>query len=296
MIFEPYTAQSVNQSVNSPSNCKLESAVGKQLKNAPVFYTVAQLRHNRVLKLDAFAPDIQERMRQSGYTGFEKSTGFAFTLQAKTPRDGGAPTLQPTSEMVERFRFFNAERTKGFVVEQNALAFQTTDYVNIETFATDFMLGIQIVHAVVGLAEIERLGLRYLDAVAPPNGEKGLATYLSERVLGIAERLPNTVGVLSSVSETRFQYDAFSVVARTIVTGGALALPLDLQLEKGIEIASRFRDIVGVHAVLDTDASIERKRTFVLDDLKQDLLDLRTAVGIAFDNTVTQSARQTWDA
>jgi uncharacterized protein (TIGR04255 family) len=270
--------------------------VGKRLKNAPVFYTVAQLRHNRVLKLDAFAPDIQERMRRSGYTGFKKSIGFAFTLQATTPRDGGAPTLQPMAEPVERFRCFNADRTKGFVIEQNALAFQTTDYVNIETFADDFMLGVKIVHDIVVLAEVERLGLRYLDAVTHPDGERGLATYLSERVLGIAELLPDTVGVMSSASETRFQSNTFAVVARTLISGGALALPLDLQLEKDIEIAKRFRDIAGVHAILDTDASIERKRPFVLGDLRQDLQVLRDAVGIAYDNTVTQLAKDAWNA
>jgi uncharacterized protein (TIGR04255 family) len=269
--------------------------MGQQLKNAPVFYTVAQLRHNRILKLDAFAPDIQERMRKLGYTGFEKSTGFAFTFQATAPSDGDAPTLQPMTESVERFRCFNGDKTKGFVVEQNALAFQTTAYVNIDAFADDFMQGVQIVHDVVGLAEVERLGLRYLDAVVPPNGEDGLATYLSERVLGIADRLPGTVGVVSSLSQTHFQSDTFAVVAKTLISNGALMLPLDLQLEKGIEIAPRFRDIVGVHAILDTDASFERKHPFVLDDVRTNLIALRDAVGIAYNNTVTQAAKDAWN-
>lgn len=269
--------------------------MGQQLRNAPVFYTVAQLRHNRILNISAFAPAIQDRMRKLGYTGFEKSTGLAFTLQPTNSADGGVSTLRPIPEAVERFKCFNSDRTKGFVVEQNALAFQTTDYVNIETFTADFMLGVQIVHEVVVLAEVERLGLRYLDAVVPPDGERGLATYLTERVLGIAERLPNTVGVMSSVSETHFQSDAFAVVAKTLISGGALALPLELQLEKDIAIAPRFRDIVGVHAILDTDASIDRKRPFVLDDVLKDLIVLRKAVGIAYDNTVTQAAKDAWN-
>ena len=269
--------------------------MGQQLKNAPVFYTVAQLRHNRILKLNAFAPEIQDRMRKSGYTGFEKSIGTAFTLQPVTSGDGAGATFQPIAESVERYRCFNSDRTKGFVVEQNALAFQTTDYINIQTFIADFVMGLQIIHEVVELAEIDRLGLRYLDAVVPPNGESGLATFLTERVLGIAKNLPSNVGVMLSVSETHFRSGKFAVVARTLISGGPLALPLDLQLEKDIAIAPRFRDIAGVHAVLDTDASIELKRPFVLDDVQADLRALREAVGIAYDNTVTQAAKDAWN-
>ena len=270
--------------------------MGQQLKNAPVFYTVAQLRHNRISNLKAYAPDIQDRMRKLGYTGFEKTVETAFTIQPTASPDAGAPTLQPTTESIERYRCFNANRTKGFVVEQNALAFQTTEYVNIETFTDDFMLGVGIIHDVVELAQVERLGLRYLDAVVPPNGEKGLGTFLSERVLGIAEKLPSDVGVMLSVSETHFRTEHFAVVARTLISGEPLALPLELRLEKDIVIAQRFRDISGVHAVLDTDASIDRSRTFVLSDVRQDLKVLRDAVGIAYDNTVTPAAKAAWNA
>ena len=268
--------------------------MSQQWKNAPVFYTVAQLRHNRISNIGAYAPEIQDRMRKLGYIGFAKSTGFAFTLQPSSSTESAETVFRPIPETVERFKCFNSDQTKGFVVEQNALAFQTTDYVNFESFVEDFMLGVEIIHEVVELAEIERLGLRYLDAVVPPDGEAGLATYLTDRVLGIAARLPGGVGVDMSVSETHFRSDEFAVVARTLISGGSLALPIDLQLEKDVVIAPRFREINAVHAVLDTDASIERKRPFAVDALKLDLITLRNAIGIAFDNTVTQAAIAAW--
>ena len=270
--------------------------MSQQWKNAPIFYTVAQLRHNRVSNIGAYAPAIQDRMRKLGYTGFAKSTGFAFTLQPTNSTDKSDTSLRPVPEAVERFKCFNSDQTKGFVVEQNAFAFQTTEYVNFESFVDDFMQGVEIIHEIVELAEIDRLGLRYLDAVVPPDGEAGLVTYLTDRVLGIAARLPGGVGVDMSVSETHFRSDKFAVVARTLISGGPLALPIDLQLERDIVIAPRFREINSVHAVLDTDASIERKRSFAIDALKEEMAVLREAIGIAFDNTVTKTAKAAWNS
>ena len=270
--------------------------MSQQWKNAPVFYTVAQLRHNRISNIGAYAPEIQDRMRKLGYIGFAKSTGFAFTLQPSSSTESAETVFRPIPETVERFKCFNSDQTKGFIVEQNAFAFQTTDYLNFESFVDDFMQGVEIIHEIVELAEIDRLGLRYLDAVVPPEGEAGLATYLTNRVLGIAARLPGDVGVAMSVSETHFQSTEFAVVARTLISGGPLALPVDLQLEKDVVIAPRFREINSVHAVLDTDASIERKRPFAIDALKEEMAVLRKAIGIAFDNTVTETAKTAWNS
>ena len=141
-----------------------------KMKNAPVYFTIAQVRHNPVLRLDAYAPDIQDRMRKAGFPDFKQGISIAFTLMSGV--GGGSPPKAPEVQRVERLMFFNTESTKGFIVEQNALSFHTTEYDTFEKLADEFMKGLSIVHECVTLAHTERMGLRYLDAIVPPNGEE----------------------------------------------------------------------------------------------------------------------------
>ena len=270
--------------------------MGEKMKNAPVYFTIAQVRHNPVLRLGSYAPDIQDRMRKAGYPDFKKGIAMAFSLM---PQIGNESQPQnPIVEQVERLMFFSADSTKGFIVEQNALSFYTTDYDTFETFADEFMKGVSIVHECVTLALTERIGLRYLDAIVPPNGEDGLSDYLAPGVLGISPRLPADVRVSHSFVETHMthiQSSECAVLARTIIQAGRLGFPMDLQ-PMGVKIADRFQEINGVHAIVDTDASIEGRHAFDLDGIKNQLQKLRKGVGLAFDATVTPLAVAAWNS
>lgn len=265
--------------------------MGEKLKNAPVYFTIAQVRHNPVLRLGAYAPDIQDRMRKAGYPDFKKGVAIALALTSEVGDEAQAKS--PEVQRVERLMFFNTESTKGFIVEQNALSFHTTEYDTFGTFADEFMKGLGIVHECVTLAHTERIGLRYLDAIVPPGGAEGLADYLAPGVLGLSSRLPEDVRVSHSFAETHIQTGECAVLARTIIQAGRLGFPLDLQ-PIGVKIADRFQEINGVHAIVDTDASIEARHTFDLDVIKAQLKTLRKGVGLAFDATVTPHAVAAW--
>jgi len=265
--------------------------MGQKMKNAPVYFTIAQVRHNPVLRLGSYAPDIQDRMRKAGYPDFKKRVSMAFTLMAQ--EDNSQPH-NPVVEQVERLMFISSDSTRGFIVEQNALSFHTTEYDTFDTFADEFMKGLAIVHECVMLAHTERIGLRYLDAVVPPNGEDGLQDFLAPGVLGLSSRLPGDVRVSHTFSETHIQTAGCAVLARTIIQAGPLGFPLDLQ-PIGVKIADRFREINGVHAIIDTDASIEGRHTFNLDTIKSQLKMVRQGIGPAFEAIVTPLAVSTWN-
>lgn len=265
--------------------------MGQKMKNAPVYFTIAQVRHNPVLRLGSYAPDIQDRMRKAGYPDFKKGVSMAFTLMAQ---GDNSQSHNPVVEQVERLMFFSSDSTRGFIVEQNALSFHTTEYDTFDTFADEFMKGLAIVHECVMLAHTERIGLRYLDAVVPPNGEDGLQDFLAPGVLGLSSRLPGDVRVSHSFSETHIQTAGCAVLARTIIQAGPLGFPLDLQ-PIGVKIADRFREINGVHAIIDTDASIEGRHTFNLDTIKSQLKMVRQGIGLAFETIVTPLAVSTWN-
>lgn len=267
--------------------------MGEKMKNAPVYFTVAQVRHNPVLRLGSYAPDIQDRMRKVGYPDFKKGVSIAFSLMPQIG-DESQPH-PPVVEQVERLMFFNTDGTRGFIVEQNAISFHTTDYDTFETFADELMKGLGIVHECMTLAHTERIGLRYLDAIVPPNGESGLTDYLAPGVLGLSSRLPDDVRVSHSFSETHIQTAECAVLARTIIQTGQLGFPMDLQ-PIGVKIADRFQLINGVHAIVDTDASIEGRHAFDLDVIKSQLIILRKGAGLAFDAIVMPLAVAAWNS
>lgn len=266
--------------------------MGEKLKNAPVYFAIAQARHNTVLRLGSYAADIQDRMRKAGYPDFQKAVSMAFNLMPQIGEERHMQN-QPRTEQVERLIFSSSDYSKGFIVEQNALSFQTTEYDTFETFTDEFAKGLGIIHECLTLAHSERVGLRYLDAIVPSNGEAGLCDYLVPGVLGLGSYLPNSVEVSHSFTETHIRTAECVVLARTIIQAGPLGFPMDLQ-PMGVKIAERFQSVNGVHAIIDTDASIEGRHTFDVDAIKAQLKTLRNGVGLAFDAIVTPSAIAEW--
>jgi uncharacterized protein (TIGR04255 family) len=266
--------------------------MGEKLKSAPVYFAIAQARHNTVLRLGSYAADIQDRMRKAGYPDFQKAVSMAFNLMPQIGEEKHTQN-QPRVEQVERLIFSSSDYSKGFIVEQNALSFQTTEYDTFETFADEFSKGLGIIHECITLAHSERVGLRYLDAIVPLNGEAGLGDYLVPGVLGLGNNLPDSVEVSRSFTETHIRTAECVILARTIIQAGPLGFPMDLQ-PMGVKIAERFQSINGVHAIIDTDASIEGRHTFDVDAIKAQLRKLRNGVGLAFDAIVTPSAIAEW--
>ena len=87
--------------------------MGVKLKNAPVYFTILQIRHNTVTRLSAYADEIQDEMRKAGYPDFKKSVAVAFSFTTNT--DGEQKNIGK-QEQVERLMFFNARNTQGFVI------------------------------------------------------------------------------------------------------------------------------------------------------------------------------------
>lgn len=267
--------------------------MGQKLKSAPVYFTIAQVRHNPILLLGDYVPQIQEHMRKAGYPVYKKDVSVVVSLNQQNGDDLKA--LQPSVNQSERLMFFSADNTKGFIVQQDALSFYTTEYDIFEVFTTEFLNGLSILHQCVTLNYSDRLGLRYLDAIVPPNGEDGLADYLAPGVLGLSSRLSDDVQVLNSFAETHILAPGCEVLARTIIRAGKLGFPMDLQ-PIGVQLAERFMDIDGVHAIVDTDASISARASIDPVAIKTQLDTLRKGVGVAFKAIVTAKALDDWAA
>jgi uncharacterized protein (TIGR04255 family) len=263
--------------------------MGKKLTNAPVYYTIAQVQFNPVLDLDGYIPAIQSKMREIAFPDYKKQVFQQLVLPFGGAVQGqmAAPTVTPQS----RYLFGDIDGRSLFLLETNALSFQTTRYDTFETFSKTLLKGLGILHDALRLDFIERIGLRYLDAVQPSKDRETLRQFLATEVLGLALRGEGQLQ--HSISETIVSTAAGQLVSRVLIRHGRLGLPGELDgLAPSID--PRFTQHEGLHAIVDTDASISDREVFDLSKVGARLTSLHDVIVKSFHATVTDHARASW--
>lgn len=260
--------------------------MGKKWKNAPVMYTVAQVRFNPVLTMESFVPDIQESVRSMGFPDFRREVlnviGFSIGQPESPP---------PPMQSVTRFVFGNVENTSGFVLENNALSYQCSDYSNYENFSECIVKFLTIVHKKVTINYIERIGIRYLDAVMPMKNES-LSDYLVSEVLGLTYRGNN---ISHSYSESLSRNDDGSgLISKVFIQRGKIVLPPEIA-QTAYPLNSRFSEHDGEYAIIDTDGYFEVRKAFDLSMIEQKLSDLHERIVTSFKLTATPHALKVWE-
>jgi uncharacterized protein (TIGR04255 family) len=264
--------------------------MGKKMKNAPVYFTVAQIRFNPILDMEAYLPTIQERMRKAHFPDFKRENIQQLILPFAPPADGGQPSNASFAPRA-RYVFGNINRTSEFILEHNAMALQTTAYDTSEIFFKTMLDGLAIVHEVIQLDFTERVGLRYFDAVLPKSGES-LPQYLASEVLGLYNKLEGNLA--HSYSETVTMNTVGQLISRVIIQKGRIGLPPEVMM-LAPNINTKFTEADGLHATIDTDAFYEIREAFSLDRLKTKLNELHNEIEKSFKATVTPFALKAWE-
>ena len=263
--------------------------MGTKLNNAPVYYTVAQVQFNPVLDLDGYIPAIQSRMREAHFPDYKKEVFQRLVLPFGNAEQGqmAAPTVTPQS----RYLFGDIQGHSLFLLETNALSFQTTLYDTFDTFSNALLKGLGILHDALRLDFVERIGLRYLDAVQPSKDGESLRDFLVPEVLG--HSLRGEGRLQQSISETSAMTPAGQLVSRVLIRHGHVGLPMELA---GLtpNIAPRFTQRESLHAIVDTDASFSTREPFELAKVGARLTALHDDIVNAFNATVTDHARASW--
>lgn len=262
--------------------------MGQKMGQAPVFYTLSQVVFNPILQMAEFVPKIQDRLRLEGFPDFRKEQIRQIAL-ALRQAEGEAPQVA-TQEGPTRWNFVDAGRTSGYLLQPNTLVYHTTAYETFEVFSKRLLDGLRLVHEHVGLAFIQRIGLRYLDAVLPKEGEN-LGQYLSASVLGLSSVVKGQLQ--HCFTETANVTSDGTLVARVLITEGDLAIPPDL-FPFGLALGERFAKIKGRHAVLDTDHFSVERFDFDLNRVAALLDASHTRIDEAFRLTATDYARKAW--
>ena len=285
-------SECVNQSVklqsDHPQQQLLVTIMGIKLSNAPVYYTLAQVQFNPILDLDAFIPSIQAEMRKAGFPDFRKEIQQQFVV----PFGGvvNAQIVNPAMTQQSRYMFGDIDAKTHFIIDSNGLVLQSTDYGTFETFSELFLRGLLILHNALNIDFVERIGLRYLDAVQPREGE-GLNDYLVPEVLGLSMRAG--CDLQQSFSETGFLTPAGQLISRVIIRDGEIGLPIELNALAPV-ISTRFTEKHGLHAILDTDCFIIQREAFDLGRVGARLTALHDEIAKSFRATVTDFALGAW--
>jgi uncharacterized protein (TIGR04255 family) len=270
--------------------------MSEKMRSAPVYFTIGQVQHNPLLDLNAYIPVIQERMRKEGFPDFKSAIQMQFAIPPPAAGESGQ-AFQPAVHKLERFLFSNIDGTSGFVLQASSLSFQTTEYDTIESFIAQLKVGLSILgDAVGGLDFFERLGLRYLNVIAPLSG-KSLNQYLEAELLGLPasvhKKSPGPKFAYSFTEALLLEEGVGQVVSRAIIQTGPLSFPADL-LPEPLKVAERFRSLNQEHAVLDMDGSFFERNKFDVAMVESRFKQLRGLIETAFQASVTTYALQVW--
>jgi uncharacterized protein (TIGR04255 family) len=263
--------------------------MARKMTHAPVYFAIVQVRFNPILALDSYAPQIQERFRKHGFPDAQRSVLATVNLNLSSP-EGAAPQV-PIAQTA-RYTFYDMNRTRGFILDQGALSFQTTEYDVFETLSGEFRQGLQAVHKAVDLSYTERIGFRYLDVVYP-KADEVLGDYLNASVLGLSEKFRENVVHSFSETNIRSANRQVTVVARVVIQDGEVGFPPDL-LPNVLRVADRFRALRGWHAILDTDGYYEGRESFNDAGISDHLSAIHDEISNTFYATVTPKALKVW--
>ena len=255
----------------------------EKLTKAPVFYALAQIHFNPVSLMGDYVPKIQERLRQK-FPDFRQEM-----LQRIELKVGEKSDIQ--THGMPRWNFMNSKGTEGYLLHTDSLVFHTTKYDRFSVLLEQLLVGLKLIHEVVLLSYVERIGLRYLNAVTPYGQGEGLDKYLLPCVLGLSHA---SLGTLShNFLETAFQNLCGTLGCRIVIRDNAIGMPADLH-PLALRIEERFASIMGLHAILDYDQFAEERFDFKVEDIESKLKLMHDLVSKVFEATVTPFALEQW--
>ena len=267
------------------SNNNETEPVTPNMKLAPVFYTLAQVQFNPIAQMSDYVAPLQERLRRSGFPDFRTENQLEILFRRV---EALQPDIQQQQQM--RWSFIDTQQTEGYLLFSNNLVFHTTNYNTFENFLEKTISGLELIHEVVELAYIERIGLRYLDAIVPLEHEV-FSQYLNGSLLGLSETVEGHLR--HSFTETVTEIAESTLVTRAVISEGNLALPPDL-FPLPLMLQPRFAEINGRHAVLDTDLSVTKRINFDIATVKTQMVKAHQVTADIFRNSVTDDARKKW--
>lgn len=223
-------------------------------------------------------------MRKVGFPRFME--GQVTTFQFGSPAD---TVISP------RWEFLNRGRTAGVALLKDSIGFHVSRYAGFDEFCTSLRGALRIIQNNLGIELVERVGLRYVDAVLP-SPEDGFASLVNPVLLGLDDK---AVGARESTCFVNYisQTEVGTLCVRALRRSDGAFLPPDLQQQQ--TLAFTVPTIGPRQSVLTLDLDhfqdLEKEpQEFSEDDIFKRLWQLHDNLTLAFLSAVTPSALEAW--
>lgn len=257
-----------------------------KLTEDPLALVLCQVQFSRIQKMPEFLPDIQERLRKTGFP--EDVPGQVLRMHWEL---GKPPELAPGRH--DEFR--SKDGHWGTVIGEDSLAVFTTHYDRYRSFAERLADVLHVVHDVVDLStgSVTRVGLRYIDVIAPKPGETW-RQYLQSGLHG-----PDAGMFQEDLPTMAQEYTGHSPLGTTAVrlsqNNAGLLLPPGT-LVKPMEARRTYED-KQLLTLVDTDTYVEGRSDFDLDAVLATVDELhKQSNRVFFNNLITGHALLAWGA
>jgi uncharacterized protein (TIGR04255 family) len=253
-----------------------------ELSNSPLSLVLCQVRFSPLPGMGEFIPSFHRSIRRQFPVN---ASGIIQEVQF-----GGA---SPQLSMKERWEFLTRDRRTSVVVDNGFVVMQTTLYKDFETFLEQFVSVVADLNAAVGDLLIQRVGLRYVDAIVPRNGDSW-TQYVQKELRGFESPVFAEEGALR-LHQTVANTSVGTMLVRLHQNYDGAVLPPDLaggHIKPGLDATrgqlTTLLDIDHFHVVEDGVDLPNMK-------LEEILWELKTGTFSIFsDHLVTEHALKVW--
>ncbi|WP_052723502.1 TIGR04255 family protein [Acinetobacter radioresistens] len=266
--------------------------MGNVLGKPPVFHTLVQININEIPNFKDTIDLIHKDFYELGFVEKreEEIEEFQFIPPAKETK---------IRKMIS-WHFINFEQDAGFVINPNFILFHTTNYLSFSDFLKKILLGIDIINKYLGLVIVERIGLRYLDAVIIKENER-ISDYLSKDLLSVQDLLgldndgfaiQHAMNEKILVNPEANETCISRVVSANLYNSNPL-LPQELvPLVQHLKFKPELKNITGLMTLIDLDSSKNevRMKATNTDELSNILDKLHTNLSKIFESLVNVEA------
>ena len=235
-----------------------------------------------VRDLASYIPKLQDQLRRNGFPVDVSGEMLELSLDA----EGTATQRRRT-----HWEFRDLEQQRSIVVGENAISVQSTAYSGFEDFLEMLALAIDAADAIVGDLVLERIGLRYLDAIMPRDKETW-EDYVHDGIHGHksgAMSFEKAMNFVQTIADTGPDQ---RMIVRLAQNREGQILPPDLVPHHP---TLRREAVKGeLITLLDFDHFREVRQSLEVDEVTRIAWELHEGLDIMFRDTVTKHALEVW--
>lgn len=253
-----------------------------KLSQAPVVYSLVQVRFSPILTLQTHIPAIQEKLRAE-YPRYALNY-----MQSIRIGIAGKPE---TGEFEPQWDFATKGNDAGVRLQTGSFVYHCSKYTIFEDFLNNAINALNIVHDFARIDLVERVGVRYVDLVVPDEDE-AVGDYLIPALGGFPKKDLEDSETIFSISQSNMRTKFGVLQIRCLINKDGINLPPDLTACNLTLLHTPPKD--RLTALMDTDHYSELSFDFESASVKTRVHALHEPISKAFWSSITDHAWKRW--